>query len=86
MWKCENIASNQFQLPIGKWLLVLATLATLATLGASALWPKVRDSPDTHDCKRCGKCDMLLEELKAKSATDFSGASTTGSFVKFFKG
>ena len=32
MWKCENIASNQFQLPIGKWLLVLATMATLATL------------------------------------------------------
>ena len=32
MWKCENIASNQFQLPIGKWLLVLATMATMATL------------------------------------------------------
>lgn len=56
-----------------------------ATLGASALWPKVRNCPDTHDCKRCGKCDMLLEELKTKFAIKI-GASTTDSFVKFFKG
>ena len=32
MWKCENVANSQFQWPIGKWLLVVATMATLATL------------------------------------------------------
>ena len=32
MWKCENVANSQFQWPIGKWLLVVATMATMATL------------------------------------------------------
>ena len=32
MCKCENVANSQFQWPIGKWLLVVATMATLATL------------------------------------------------------
>ena len=56
-----------------------------AALGASPLWPEVRDCPNTHDCRRCGKCDALLEELKAKSAHK-EGVSTTTAFVKFFKG
>ena len=56
-----------------------------AALGASSLWPEVRSCPNTHDCRRCGKCDALLEELKAKS-THKEGASTTAAFVKFFKG
>jgi len=56
-----------------------------ATLGASPLWPKVRDCPDAHDCKRCGKCDELLAELKAKSAKK-AESSTSSAFVGFFKG
>ena len=56
-----------------------------AALGASPLWPEVRNCPNTHDCWRCGKCDALLEELKAKSAHK-EGVSTTTAFVKFFKG
>lgn len=56
-----------------------------AALGASPLWPEIRDCPDAHDCRRCGKCDALLEELKAKSARK-ADSSTTASFVKFFKG
>ena len=56
-----------------------------AALGASPLWPEVRNCPNTHDCRRCGKCDALLEELKAKSAHK-ENVSTTAAFVKFFKG
>ena len=32
MWKCETVANNQYQLPIGNWKLGLATLAILATI------------------------------------------------------
>ena len=56
-----------------------------AALGASPLWPEVRDCPDAQDCRRCGKCDALLEELKAKSALK-PAASTSAAFVNFFKG
>ena len=56
-----------------------------AALGSSPLWPEVRDCPDAHDCKRCGKCDRLLSELKEKSASK-PGGNTAASFEAFFKG
>lgn len=56
-----------------------------AALGRSPLWPQVRDCPDAHDCRRCGRCAALLEELKAKSELK-PGDSTTAAFVGFFRG
>ena len=56
-----------------------------ATIGASRLWAEVRDCPHAHDCRRCGKCDALLGELRAGSAAG-DGNPTTAAFVSFFKG
>ena len=56
-----------------------------ATLGASSLWPKVRDCQNAHDCRHCGNCDALLEELKGQLGRK-SDVTTSASFVDFFKG
>ena len=32
-------------------------------LGRSAAWPGVRDCPDANDCRHCGKCAALMEEV-----------------------
>ena len=37
------------------------------TLGKSALWPAISDCPDAHNCRRCGKCDALMDELSHRS-------------------
>ena len=34
-----------------------------ARLGASELWPAVRDCRDANDCRHCGRCTALLEEV-----------------------
>ena len=56
-----------------------------ATLERSSLWPAVRDCPDAHNCRSCGKCDALLSELKF-CAKRIDGSGLTRSFADFFKG
>ena len=56
-----------------------------AALGKSPLWPEVRDCPDAHNCRNCGKCDALIEELSAGAGK--AGESTVAdAFAGFFKG
>lgn len=56
-----------------------------AALGRSALWPETRNCPHVHDCRRCGKCDRLLEEI-SKGETKPGGRTVARSFAGFFKG
>ena len=57
-----------------------------AKLGASPLWPLVRDCPDAHDCRRCGRCDALLAECSGTAAGSPGGETVSGSFSEFFRG
>ena len=56
-----------------------------ATLGKSPLWPVIRDCPDAHNCRRCGKCDALMNEL-AHRAKSIGESAMTQTFTGFFKG
>ncbi|MBQ6135982.1 MAG: hypothetical protein IJI73_01265 [Kiritimatiellae bacterium] len=56
-----------------------------ATLGRSPLWPVIRDCPDAHNCRRCGKCEALIQEL-AQRADRTGGSGVAHSFARFFKG
>lgn len=56
-----------------------------ATLGRSPLWPAIRDCPDAHNCRRCGKCEALIQEL-AQRADRTGGSGVAHSFARFFKG
>ena len=55
-----------------------------AVLGASPLWPEVRDCQDADNCRRCGRCTKLLEELA--HAGRASQPALTEAFKGFFKG
>ena len=56
-----------------------------AALGKSPLWPAIRDCPDAHNCRHCGKCDALIGELSRQAGA--SGESTVArTFSSFFKG
>ena len=57
-----------------------------ATLGKSPLWPQVRDCLDAHDCRRCGKCDALLDELKRAAREKTGDTDVSSAFASFFKG
>ena len=56
-----------------------------ATLGKSALWPAIRDCPDAHNCRRCGKCDALMDELSRRSGR-IGESAVAQTFAGFFKG
>lgn len=56
-----------------------------AALGKSALWPVIRDCPDAHNCRRCGKCDALIDEL-AHRAGGLGESAVVQTFAGFFKG
>ncbi len=56
-----------------------------ATLGRSPLWPGIRDCPDAHNCRRCGKCDALMDEL-ARRTGEAAADSVAKTFADFFKG
>jgi hypothetical protein len=56
-----------------------------ATLGKAALWPAIRDCPDAHNCRRCGKCDALMDELSRRSGR-IGESAVAQTFAGFFKG
>lgn len=56
-----------------------------ATLGRSPLWPAIRDCPDAHNCRRCGKCDALMDELSRRSGR-IGESAVAQTFAGFFKG
>ena len=55
------------------------------TLGKSPLWPAVRDCPDAHNCRQCGKCDALIGELRNRAGS-VGESSVSQTFTGFFKG
>lgn len=56
-----------------------------STLGSSPLWRAIRDCPDAHNCRRCGKCDALIDEL-ARMTRKGAATDVARSFGDFFKG
>lgn len=57
-----------------------------AALGASALWPAVRDCPDADNCRQCGRCTALLNEVFRDRAPSDDVTTVGTAFKGFFKG